>query len=140
MTPPQASARDAYGRTLVELGKKHSQLVVMDADLSPSTMTRYFASEFPRRFFDCGIAEQNMMSIAAGMASCGKTVFVSTFAIFASTRAFDQIRLGIAQPGLDVKIVATHSGISVGQDGLSHHAIEDLALMGSFPSFTVVVP
>lgn len=135
----EASIREAYGRALVELGKKLENLVVLDADLSPSTYTKLFAREFPDRFFDCGIAEQNMMSIAAGLAATGKIVFASTFAVFI-TKAFDQIRMGIAQPGLNVKIVATHGGISVGQDGLSHHGIEDLALMASFPGFKIIVP
>lgn len=136
----EMSTREAYGQTLVELGRENKNIVVLDADLSKSTMTYHFAREFPERFFDCGIAEQNMMSIAAGLAASGKTVFASSFAIFATTRCFDQIRLGIAQPGADVKIVATHGGLTVGEDGLSHQAIEDLALMGSFPGFTVVVP
>jgi len=136
---PEASVREAYGKALVELGKRLQNLVVLDADLSPSTHTRLFARQFPDRFFDCGIAEQNMMSIAAGLAASGKIVFASTFAVFI-TKAFDQIRMGIAQPGLNVKIVATHGGISVGQDGLSHHGVEDLALMGSFPGFRIIVP
>lgn len=134
------SSREAYGKTLVELGKQNPDIVVLDADLSKSTMTSLFAKEFPRRFFDCGIAEQNMMGIAAGLAATGKTVFVSTFAVFAPGRCFDQIRMSIAQPGLNVKIVATHGGITVGEDGTSHHAIEDLALICSLPGFTVVVP
>ena len=136
----EASIREAYGRTLVELGRENRDIVVLDADLSQSTMTRFFAKEFPERFFDCGIAEQNMMGIAAGLAASGKTVFASTFAVFASCRCFDQVRMSIAQPGLNVKIVATHGGITVGEDGTSHHSIEDLALFCSHPSFTVVVP
>ena len=140
MTFPQASTREAYGKTLVELGRKYPDIFVLDADLSPSTMTRYFAREFPGRFFDCGLAEQNLMGIAAGLAAAGKTVFASTFAVFVAAKGFDQVRLGIAQPRANVKIVATHGGISVGEDGLSHHAIEDLALMGSLPGFTLVVP
>ncbi|MFQ5827216.1 MAG: transketolase family protein [Dehalococcoidia bacterium] len=139
IAPPEMSPREAYGRALVELGKEREDLVVVDADLSPSTMTRMFAQEFPERFIDCGVAEQNLMSIAAGLAASGKTVFASTFATFA-TRAFDQIRIGISQPRLNVKIVATHGGITVGEDGFSHHAIEDLALMCSLPTFTVIVP
>lgn len=134
------SAREIYGQTLVELGKQDPNIVVLDADLSRSTMTYLFAREFPDRFFDCGIAEQNMMGIAAGLAACGKTVFASTFAVFAPGRCFDQIRMSIAQPGLSVKIVTTHGGITVGEDGLSHHAIEDLALACSFPGFRVIVP
>jgi transketolase len=136
----EQSTREAYGKTLVELGKQNPDIVVLDADLSKSTMTSLFAREFPQRFFDCGIAEQNMIGIAAGLAATGKTVFVSTFAVFAPGRCFDQIRMSVAQPGLDVKIVATHGGITVGEDGTSHHAIEDLALICSLPSFTVVVP
>jgi transketolase len=134
------STRKAYGHTLVELADKNKDIVVLDADLSPSTMTDLFAGEYPDRFFDCGVAEQNMMSIAAGLAASGKTVFASTFAVFASGRAYDQVRMSIAQPRLNVKIVATHGGISVGEDGFSHHAIEDLGLMCSLPNLTVVVP
>ena len=136
----EASTREAYGETLVELGRENRDIVVLDADLSVSTMTRFFAREFPQRFFDCGIAEQNMMGIAAGLAASGKTVFASTFAVFASCRCFDQVRMSIAQPALNVKIVATHGGITVGEDGTSHHSIEDLALFCSHPSFTVIVP
>lgn len=136
----EASTREAYGKTLVELGRENRDIVVLDADLSASTMTRLFAREFPQRFFDCGIAEQNMMGIAAGLAASGKTVFASTFAVFASCSCFSQVRLSIAHPGLNVKIVGSHGGITVGEDGTSHHAIEDLALFCSHPSFTVVVP
>lgn len=134
------SPREAYGKTLVALGKENADIVVLDADLSRSTMTRLFAQEFPQRFFDCGIAEQNMMSISAGLAASGKIVFASSFAIFATARCFDQLRMSIAQPCLNVKVVATHGGISVGEDGFSHHAIEDLSLACSLPGFTVVVP
>jgi transketolase len=136
----EASTREIYGKTLVELGRQNRDIVVLDSDLSPSTMTNFFAREFPDRFFDCGLEEQNMIGIAAGLAASGKTVFVSTFAIFASCRCFDQLRLGLSQPKLNAKIVATHGGISVGEDGTSHHAIEDLALYCALPSFTVVVP
>ncbi len=136
----EASVREAYGKTLVELGRRNPDIVVLDADLSKSTMTRAFAKEFPERFFDCGVAEQNMMGIAAGLTAAGKTPFASTFAVFATGRCFDQLRVSIAQPNLNVKIVATHGGISVGEDGASHHAIEDLALACSLPGFTVVVP
>ncbi|GAH69040.1 unnamed protein product, partial [marine sediment metagenome] len=118
----------------------NKDIIVLDADLSPSTMTHFFAREFPDRFFDCGLEEQNMIAIAAGLAASGKTVFASTFAVFASCRCFDQLRMCLSQPRLNVKIVATHSGISVGEDGTSHHAIEDLALYCSLPGFTVVVP
>jgi transketolase len=134
------STREAYGKTLVELGRRNHNIVVLDADLSRSTNTRLFAQEFPERFFDCGIAEQNMMGIAAGLAASGKVVFASTFAIFASARCYDQVRMSIAQPRQNVKVVASHGGVSVGEDGCSHHAIEDLALYGSLPGFNVVVP
>jgi len=135
-----ASTREAYGKTLAALGKENPDIVVLDADLSQSTMTRVFAREFPQRFFNCGIAEQNMMSISAGLAASGKIVFASSFAVFATARCFDQLRLSIAQPCLNVKVVASHSGITVGEDGFSHHAIEDLALACSLPSFTVIAP
>ena len=136
----EVSLRETYGKTLVELGRENSDIVVLDADLSRSTMTHFFASEFPERFFDCGIAEQNMVSIAAGLAASGKIPFASTFAVFVPGRCFDQIRMSIAQPKLNVKLVATHGGISVGEDGTSHQSIEDLALITSLPGFTVVVP
>ena len=134
------SIRNAYGSALVELGRENENIVVLDADLSRSTMTHLFAKEFPDRFFDCGVAEQNMMGIAAGLAACGKMVFASTFAVFATARCFDQVRVSIAQSHQNVKIVATHGGITVGEDGCSHHAIEDLALMCALPGFTVIVP
>ena len=136
----EASTRETYGRTLVELGRQNKDIVVLDADLSSSTMTKFFSQEFPDRFLDCGLTEQNMVGIAAGLAASGKIVFVSTFAIFVSCRCFDQLRLYLSQPELNVKIVATHGGITVGEDGSSHHAIEDLALCCALPSFTVVVP
>ncbi len=136
----EVSVREAYGKTLVELGKERPDIVVLDADLSKSTMTQFFAHEFPDRFFDCGIAEQNMISIAAGLAASGKIPFVSTFAVFAPGRCFDQMRMSIAQPKLNVKLVATHGGISVGEDGASHQSIEDLSLTCSLPGFTVIVP
>jgi len=136
----EASTRETYGKTLVELGRQNKDIVVLDADVSPSTMTSFFAREFPDRFFNCGLEEQNMVSIAAGLAASGKTVFATTFVVFVVCRCFDQLRLCISQPNLNVKIVATHSGISVGEDGTSHQAIEDLALCCALPSFTVVVP
>ncbi len=135
-----ASTREAYGKTLVELGKENPDIVVLDADLSRSTLTQLFAREFPSRFFDCGIAEQNMVGIAGGLAASGKIPFASTFAVFAPGRCFDQIRMSIAQPKHNVKLVSTHGGISVGEDGTSHHSVEDLALIGSLPGFTVIVP
>lgn len=136
----EASTREAFGKALVELGRLRKDIVVLDADLSPSTMTGLFGREFPDRFFNCGIQEQNMIGIAAGLAASGKTAFASTFAIFASCRCFDQLRLCVSQTGLNVKVVATHGGITVGEDGRSHHAIEDLALYCALPGFTVIVP
>jgi transketolase len=138
--PEEVSMRETYGRTLVELGKENPDIVVLDADLCPSTMTQYFMKEFPDRSFDVGIAEQNMVSIAAGLAASGKIPFASTFAVFAPGRCFDQIRMSIAQPGLNVKLVVTHGGLSVGEDGTSHQAIEDLSLICSLPGFSVIVP
>ncbi|MDH5696197.1 MAG: transketolase family protein [Dehalococcoidia bacterium] len=138
--PQEVSLREAYGQTLVQLGRENQNIVVLDADLSRSTMTQFFAREFPDRFFDCGIAEQNMVGIAAGLAASGKIPFASTFAVFAPGRCFDQIRMSIAQPRLNVKLVTTHGGISVGEDGTSHHSIEDLSLISSLPGFTVIVP
>jgi transketolase len=138
--PESASIREAYGETLVELGRENPDIVVLDADLSRSTMTQLFAREFPNRFFDCGVAEQNMVGIAAGLAASGKIAFASTFAVFMPGRCFDQIRMSIAQPRLNVKLVASHGGISVGEDGFSHHAVEDLSLIGALPGFTVIVP
>jgi len=136
----EVSTRETYGKTLIELGKQNKDIVVLDADLSPSTMTSFFAREFPDRFFNCGLEEQNMIGIAAGLAASGKIVFASSFAIFASCRCFDQLRLCLSQPELNVKIVATHGGITVGEDGTSHQAIEDLALYCALPGFTVIVP
>jgi transketolase len=138
--PEEASMREAYGRTLVELGKTNPDIVVLDADLCASTMTKYFMQEFPERSFDVGIAEQNMIGIAAGLAASGKIPFASTFAVFAPGRCFDQIRMSIAQSKLNVKLVVTHGGLSVGEDGTSHQAIEDLSLICSLPGFTVIVP
>jgi transketolase len=134
------ATRDAYGQVLVELGGRIPELVVLDADLSKSTKTGDFAKAYPDRFFDMGIAEQNLMGTAAGLALAGKIPCASTFAVFATGRAFDQIRNTIAYPGLNVKIVATHAGITVGEDGASHQAIEDIALMRVLPGMTVIVP
>lgn len=136
----EVSPRETYGQTLLELGSENPDIVVLDADLSHSTMTGYFARKFPERYFNCGIAEPNMMGIAGGLAASGKIPFASTFAIFAVGRGFDQIRLSIAQPKLNVKLVVTHGGISVGEDGVSQQSIEDLALIGSLPGFSVIVP
>jgi transketolase len=132
--------REAYGRTLVELGREYPDIVVLDADLAASTMTKYFMAEFPERSFDIGIAEQNMIGIAAGLAASGKIPIASTFAVFAPGRCFDQIRVSIVQSKLNVKLVVTHGGLSVGEDGISHQAIEDLSLICSLPGFTVIVP
>ncbi|MFQ5681288.1 MAG: transketolase family protein [Candidatus Omnitrophota bacterium] len=132
--------RDVYGKALVELGESNRDIVVLDADLSGSTRTKMFARAYPGRFFNLGVAEQNMVGVAAGLASCGKTVFVSTFAVFATGRAWDQVRVSVAYPEFDIKIVATHSGITVGPDGATHQALEDIALMRVLPNMTVVVP
>jgi len=136
----ELAPREVYGRTLVEMGRENPDIVVLDADLKPSTMTRYFEKEFPERFFEVGIAEQNMIGIASGLAASGKIPFASTFAVFAPGRCFDQIRVSVAQAKLNVKIVVTHAGVTVGEDGASHQALEDLALMCSLPGFTVIVP
>ena len=136
----KASTREAYGKTLVELGEKNRDIVVLDADLSGSTKTQMFAQKFPERFFNMGISEQDMMGTAAGLAVAGKIPFASTFAIFATGRAWEQIRQSIAYAGLNVKIVASHGGITVGDDGGSHQALEDVALMRILPNMTVIVP
>lgn len=132
--------RDVYGQTLIEIGRHDPNLVVLDADLSGSTRTCLFAKEFKRRFFNFGVAEQNMMAASAGLASCGKIVFVSTFAIFAAGRAWDQIRNTAAYNNFNVKIVATHAGVSVGPDGASHQALEDIALMRLIPYMKIIAP
>jgi transketolase len=132
--------RDVYGKTLVEIGRQHENLVVCDADLSGSTRTALFAKEFPQRFFNFGVAEQNMMATAAGMASCGKVVFASTFAMFASGRAWDQVRNTICYSDLNVKIVATHAGVTVGPDGASHQALEDIAILRAIPNMKIIGP
>ncbi|OEH86779.1 transketolase [Desulfuribacillus stibiiarsenatis] len=134
------ATRDAYGKALVELGKINQNIVVLDADLSKSTKTADFAKEFPERFFDMGIAEQGMMGTAAGFATAGKIPFASTFAVFATARVMDQVRNSIAYPKLNVKIAATHAGLTVGEDGGSHQAIEDIAYMRAVPNMTVIVP
>jgi len=136
----EIAPREVYGKTLVELGRENPDIVVLDADLKPSTMTQYFEKEFPERFFEVGIAEQNMIGIACGLAASGKIPFASTFAVFAPGRCFDQIRVSVAQARLNVKIVVTHAGVTVGEDGASHQALEDLALICSLPGFTVIVP
>lgn len=137
---PTASTREIYGKTLVELGREDPRIVVLGGDLNKSTFTHLFAAQFPDRFFDFGPAEQNIMGVAAGLASSGRIPFVSTFAVFGTCRPFDQIRVSIAQPHLNVKIVCTHAGILSGEDGISAQGIEDLGLMCSLPGFTVVAP
>lgn len=134
------SIRSAYGKTLVELGKANKDIVVLDADLSCSTQTCMFAKEFPERFFNVGIAEQDMMATSAGLAIAGKIPFASTFAMFAAGRAWEQIRNSICYPNLNVKIVATHGGITVGEDGASHQALEDIAIMRTIPNMKVIIP
>lgn len=132
--------RDTYGDKLVELGKKNKKIVVLDADLSKSTKTVKFAKQYPERFYEMGIAEANMITTAAGLASCGKIPFVSTFAVFATGRVYDQIRMDLAYSNSNVKIFATHGGISVGKDGASHQMTEDLGLMRILPNMTVIAP
>lgn len=134
------ATRDAYGKALVKLGGENTDIVVLDADLSKSTKTADFYKVYPERFFNMGIAEQNLIGFSAGLAAVGKIPFASTFAIFAAGRAFEQIRNSVAYPKLNVKIAVTHAGISVGEDGGSHQAIEDLALMRAIPNMTVLVP
>jgi len=134
------NTRDGYGDALLELGEKDPRIVVMDADLAKSTQTERFKLRFPERFVDCGVAEQNLMATAAGLAATGKIVFASTFAMFATGRAYDQVRNTIAYSDLEVKICASHGGITVGEDGSSHQALEDIALMRAIPGMKVVVP
>ncbi|MBE7020407.1 MAG: transketolase family protein [Ruminococcaceae bacterium] len=134
------ATRDAYGDTLKELGAKHDNLIVLDADLAEATKTIKFKKEFPERFIDCGIAEGNMIGVAAGLASTGKVVFASSFAMFAAGRTFEQIRNSVGYTKLNVKIAATHGGISVGEDGASHQCNEDFALMRSIPGMVVLSP
>lgn len=133
------ATREAYGKALAKFGEKYD-IVVLDADLSKSTKTDTFKKTFPERFINCGIAEASMMSTAAGLASCGKTVFASSFAMFAAGRAFEQVRNSICYPNLNVKIGATHAGISVGEDGATHQAVEDIAIMRSIPGMSVISP
>lgn len=135
----QVATREAYGKALAEIGADEN-IVVLDADLSKSTKTDVFRQKYPERFINMGIAEANMMATAAGIATCGKTVFASTFAMFAAGRAFEQVRNSIAYPKLNVKIGATHAGITVGEDGASHQCIEDIALMRVIPNMTVLCP
>ena len=136
----ETAPREIYGKTLVELGRENRNIVVLDADVSPSTMTLYFQKAYPERFIEVGIAEANMIGIACGLAANGKIPFASTFAVFATSRCFDQLRVSVALAQLNVKVVATHAGLTVGEDGASHQALEDLALVCSLPGFTVIVP
>lgn len=136
----KAATRDGYGKGLIELGKIDKDFIVMDADLAGATRTGKFKAAYPDRFFNCGIAEQNMMSIAAGIATTGTTVFVSSFAMFAAGRAFEQVRNSIGYPHLNVKIGATHAGVSVGEDGATHQCCEDIALMRTIPGITIINP
>ena len=134
------ATRDAYGEVLIELGKENTNIVVLDADLSKSTKTAGFGEKFPYRFFNMGIQEADMVGVASGLASCGKIPFVSSFACFVVCKAYDQLRMSVAFPELNVKIVASHGGISVGEDGASQQSIEDFALMSSLPGFAVISP
>ena len=134
------ATRESYGNALVELGKEHENLVVLDADLAAATKTGNFKKAFPDRFFDCGIAESNLMGVAAGLAAAGMVPFASTFAMFAAGRAFEQVRNSIGYPHLNVKIGATHAGISVGEDGATHQCNEDIALMRTIPGMTIISP
>lgn len=132
------ATRQSYGEALLELGKENKNIVVFDSDLAGATKTDLFAKEFPDRFFDMGIAEQNMISTAAGISTCGKIPYASTFAVFAAGRAYDQIRNSVCYPNLNVKICATHAGITVGEDGATHQMIEDISLMRTLPNMTVI--
>ena len=134
------ATRQSYGEALLELGKENKDVIVLDADLAGATKTELFAKEFPDRFFDIGIAEADMMGTAAGLSTCGKIPYVSTFAMFAAGRSYDQIRNSICYPNLNVKICATHAGITVGEDGATHQMIEDLSLMRTIPNMTVLSP
>ncbi len=134
------ATRDAYGKTLVEVGKTNPDLIVMDADLSKSTKTDFFSKAFPERFFDIGIQEMNLVGIATGLASCGKIPVISSFACFLMCKGYEQLRVGVAFPGLNVKVITSHSGISVGEDGASQQSVEDLALAITLPGFVVLSP
>jgi len=140
VSPRILATREEYGRTLVRLGERSRDIVVLDADLSGSTCTRAFAKRFPDRFFNMGISEQDLIGTAAGMALAGKIPFVSSFAIFLTGRCWEQIRQSVALPGVNVNLVGTHGGITVGKDGASHQALEDIAVMRAIPSMTVIVP
>ena len=135
-----AATRDAYGKSLVEIGKDNPNVIVMDADLSKSTRTEYFGKAYPDRFIDIGIQEMNLVGIAAGLASCGKIPFISSFACFLMCKGYEQLRMGVAFPMLNVKVVTSHGGISVGEDGASQQSIEDFALAATLPGFIVLSP
>ena len=134
------SIRSVFGKTLAELGKNNKDIVVLDADLSCSTQTKFFAKEFPERFFDCGIAEQDMITTAVGLASTGKIPFAASFAVFKTGRAYDQVRNSVCYPKFNVKVIGTHGGVTVGEDGASHEALEDVSLMRGLPNMSVIVP
>ena len=134
------ATRESYGETLVELGAEHEEIVVLDADLAAATKTGLFQAAYPERFINCGIAESNMIGVAAGLAAAGKVPFASSFAMFAAGRAYEQVRNSVGYPHLNVKIGATHAGISVGEDGATHQCCEDIALMRTIPGMTVIVP
>lgn len=136
----KSSIRKAFGETLAQVGELNNNIVVMDADLACSTQTQIFGKKFPDRFFDCGIAEQNMAATAAGLASEGKIPFIASFAMFATGRTYDQIRNAICYPNFNVKIIGTHGGVTVGEDGATHQALEDISLMRNLPHMTVIVP
>ena len=140
MREEKKATRQSYGETLEKLGEKYQDIVVLDADLSTATKTINFAKKFPDRFFDMGIAEANMMSTAAGMATTGKVPFASTFAVFAAGRSYDQIRNSICYPNLNVKICSTHAGITVGEDGATHQMLEDISMMRTLPNMTLLSP
>lgn len=140
MKDKKIATRQSYGETLVKLGKENEDVVVLDADLAGATKTDLFAKEYPDRFFDMGIAEANMLGTAAGLATCGKIPYASTFAVFASGRGYDQIRNSICYPNLNVKICATHAGITVGEDGATHQMLEDISMMRTLPNMTVISP
>lgn len=140
MNDKKIATRQSYGETLVKLGKENKDIVVLDADLASATKTNLFAKEYPDRFLDMGIAEANMLGTAAGLATCGKIPYASTFAVFAAGRGYDQIRNSICYPNLNVKICATHAGITVGEDGATHQMLEDISLMRGLPNMTVISP
>src|SRR5947199_9684973 len=135
-----AATREAFGRTLVELGRENKDVVVVDADLSKSTMTTYFAKEFPERFFSCGIAEANMVGVGAGLAMAGKIPFIASFSVFVMNKGFEQLRIGAAYGHSNLKVVGTHSGISIGEDGPSQMSVEEIGLACSLAGFVVIAP